>query len=35
VKFNLPEDEAVSRLIDLIKEHDKWIDAPTISVSAD
>ncbi|MCE2960542.1 MAG: (E)-4-hydroxy-3-methylbut-2-enyl-diphosphate synthase [Akkermansiaceae bacterium] len=35
VKFNIPEDEAVSRLIDLIKEHDKWIDAPTISVSAD
>ncbi|MFN5580620.1 MAG: (E)-4-hydroxy-3-methylbut-2-enyl-diphosphate synthase [Akkermansiaceae bacterium] len=35
VKFNIPEDEAVSRLIDLIKEHDQWIDAPTISVSAD
>jgi 1-hydroxy-2-methyl-2-(E)-butenyl 4-diphosphate synthase len=35
VKFNIPEDEAVNRLIDLIKEHDKWIDAPTISVSAD
>ncbi len=35
VKFNIPEDEAVSRLIDLIKEHDKWIDAPTISVSSD
>ena len=28
VKFNIPEDEAVERLIDLIKEHDKWIDAP-------
>lgn len=35
VKFNIPEDEAVSRLIDLIKEHDKWIDAPMISSSAD
>jgi len=28
VKFNLPEDEAVGRLIDLIREHGKWIDAP-------
>ncbi|QTN31591.1 (E)-4-hydroxy-3-methylbut-2-enyl-diphosphate synthase [Akkermansiaceae bacterium] len=28
VKFNIPEAEAVERLIDLIKEHDKWI-APT------
>lgn len=28
VKFNIPEDEAVHRLIDLIKEHGKWIDAP-------
>jgi 1-hydroxy-2-methyl-2-(E)-butenyl 4-diphosphate synthase len=35
VKFNIPEDEAVSRLIDLIKEHDKWIDAPMISSSSD
>ena len=26
VKFNIPEDEAVERLIDLIKEHDKWVD---------
>jgi len=29
VKFNIPENEAVKRLTDLIKEHDKWIDAPT------
>jgi (E)-4-hydroxy-3-methylbut-2-enyl-diphosphate synthase len=29
VKFNIPEAEAVERLIDLITEHDKWIDAPT------
>lgn len=24
VKFNIPESEAVERLVDLIKEHDKW-----------
>lgn len=28
VKFNIPEDEAVDRLIDLIREHHRWIDAP-------
>ena len=28
VKFNLPEEEAVDRLIDLINEHGKWIDPP-------
>ncbi|MEO0453399.1 MAG: (E)-4-hydroxy-3-methylbut-2-enyl-diphosphate synthase [Verrucomicrobiota bacterium] len=28
VKFNIPEDEAVERLKDLIKEHDRWIDPP-------
>ncbi|MCB1277568.1 (E)-4-hydroxy-3-methylbut-2-enyl-diphosphate synthase [Prosthecobacter sp.] len=28
VKFNIPEDEAVERLIDLIKEHGRWFDAP-------
>jgi REP element-mobilizing transposase RayT len=28
VKFNIPEDEAVQRLIDLIREHGKWVDAP-------
>ncbi|WP_411826014.1 (E)-4-hydroxy-3-methylbut-2-enyl-diphosphate synthase [Luteolibacter sp. AS25] len=33
VKFNIPESEAVERLIDLIKEHDKWIDAPSSSPS--
>jgi (E)-4-hydroxy-3-methylbut-2-enyl-diphosphate synthase len=31
VKFNIPEAEAVERLIDLIREHDKWIDAPMAS----
>jgi len=30
VKFNIPEAEAVERLIDLIREHDKWIDAPAL-----
>ena len=28
VKFNIPEDEAVERLIELIREHGKWVDAP-------
>ena len=28
VKFNIAADEAVERLIDLIREHGKWIDAP-------
>ncbi|MEP4077733.1 (E)-4-hydroxy-3-methylbut-2-enyl-diphosphate synthase [Haloferula sp.] len=28
VKFNIPEAEAVDRLIDLISEHGKWVDAP-------
>jgi (E)-4-hydroxy-3-methylbut-2-enyl-diphosphate synthase len=28
VKFNIPEGEAVDRLVDLIKEHGKWVDAP-------
>jgi (E)-4-hydroxy-3-methylbut-2-enyl-diphosphate synthase len=28
VKFNIPEAEAVERLIDLIREHGKWIDPP-------
>ncbi|MFZ5807138.1 MAG: (E)-4-hydroxy-3-methylbut-2-enyl-diphosphate synthase [Verrucomicrobiota bacterium] len=27
VKFNIPENEAVDRLMDLIKEHGRWIDA--------
>jgi 1-hydroxy-2-methyl-2-(E)-butenyl 4-diphosphate synthase len=35
VKFNIPEDEAVARLIDLIKEHDKWIDPPAASISSE
>jgi (E)-4-hydroxy-3-methylbut-2-enyl-diphosphate synthase len=28
VKFNIPEGEAVDRLIDLIKEHGRWVEAP-------
>jgi (E)-4-hydroxy-3-methylbut-2-enyl-diphosphate synthase len=28
VKFNIPEAEAVNRLVDLIKEHGKWADPP-------
>ncbi|MEQ1750784.1 MAG: flavodoxin-dependent (E)-4-hydroxy-3-methylbut-2-enyl-diphosphate synthase, partial [Prosthecobacter sp.] len=28
VKFNIPEEEAVERLVDLIKEHDRWFEAP-------
>ncbi len=26
VKFNIPEEEAVDSLVDLIKEHDKWVE---------
>ena len=26
IKFNIPEAEAVERLVDLIKEHNKWVD---------
>jgi (E)-4-hydroxy-3-methylbut-2-enyl-diphosphate synthase len=29
VKFNIPEAEAVDRLVDLIQEHGKWVDAHT------
>jgi (E)-4-hydroxy-3-methylbut-2-enyl-diphosphate synthase len=28
VKFNIPEAEAVERLVDLIKEHGRWVEAP-------
>lgn len=27
VRFNIPQEEAVERLVDLIKEHGKWVDA--------
>ena len=30
VKFNIPEAEAVERLIDLIKEHERWVEVPEL-----
>ena len=33
VRFNIPEGEAVARLTDLIREHNRWTDVP-VSVSA-
>jgi 1-hydroxy-2-methyl-2-(E)-butenyl 4-diphosphate synthase len=33
VKFNIPEDEAVERLIDLIRDHGKWVDAPVTAAA--
>jgi len=32
VKFNIPESEAVDQLVDLIREHGKWVDAPVAQV---
>ena len=29
MKMQLPEAEAVDRLVDLIKEHNKWVEAET------
>jgi (E)-4-hydroxy-3-methylbut-2-enyl-diphosphate synthase len=29
IKFNIPEDEAVERLVDLIREHGKWVEPET------
>jgi (E)-4-hydroxy-3-methylbut-2-enyl-diphosphate synthase len=34
VKFNIPEAEAVERLVDLIKENGKWVDAPPATAAA-
>ena len=34
VKFNIPQDEAVDRLVDLIREHGKWVEPPTTSAVA-
>jgi (E)-4-hydroxy-3-methylbut-2-enyl-diphosphate synthase len=31
VEFNIPEDQAVDKLIELIRSHGKWIDAPATS----
>jgi (E)-4-hydroxy-3-methylbut-2-enyl-diphosphate synthase len=30
IKFNIPEAEAVERLVDLIKEHGKWVEPETV-----
>jgi (E)-4-hydroxy-3-methylbut-2-enyl-diphosphate synthase len=32
IKFNIPETEAVERLVDLIKEHNKWVEPEEIPV---
>ncbi|MBI3879760.1 MAG: (E)-4-hydroxy-3-methylbut-2-enyl-diphosphate synthase [Verrucomicrobia bacterium] len=34
VKFNIPEAEAVDRLVDLIKEHNKWVEPDDKEVAA-
>jgi (E)-4-hydroxy-3-methylbut-2-enyl-diphosphate synthase len=34
IKFNIPEAEAVDRLVDLIKEHGKWMESETKEVLA-
>lgn len=34
VKFNIPEQEAVGRLVDLIREHGRWFDPPCVPASA-
>jgi (E)-4-hydroxy-3-methylbut-2-enyl-diphosphate synthase len=34
VKFNIPEDEAVDRLQDLIREHGKWVEPATVPAPA-
>jgi len=34
VKFNIPEDEAVERLIDLIREHHRWTEAPLAAAAS-
>ncbi len=35
VKFNIPETEAVGRLVDLIKEHGRWFEAPEVAESGE
>jgi (E)-4-hydroxy-3-methylbut-2-enyl-diphosphate synthase len=34
IKFNIPETEAVERLVDLIKEHNKWVEPEVEEVAA-
>jgi (E)-4-hydroxy-3-methylbut-2-enyl-diphosphate synthase len=31
LKFNIPEIEAVERLVDLIKEHKKWVEPELVN----
>jgi len=33
IKFNIPEAEAVERLVDLIKEHNKWVEPETANIT--
>jgi (E)-4-hydroxy-3-methylbut-2-enyl-diphosphate synthase len=33
IKFNIPEAEAVERLVDLIREHGKWVDPELVEVA--
>ena len=33
VRRNVPEDEAVDALIDLIREHGDWVEAPAVDVT--
>ena len=33
VKFNIPQGEAVNRLIELIREHDRWVEPREDQVS--
>ncbi len=35
IKFNIPEAEAVERLVDLIREHGKWVEPELASAEAD
>ncbi|MBV9490907.1 MAG: (E)-4-hydroxy-3-methylbut-2-enyl-diphosphate synthase [Verrucomicrobia bacterium] len=35
VKFNIPEGEAVDRLVDLIREHGRWVDAPQATTAGE
>ena len=34
VKFNIPQADAVDRLVDLIKEHGRWVDQPQAAPAA-
>jgi len=34
IKFNIPEGEAVDRLVDLIREHGKWVEPEAVSAAA-